>query len=224
MADIDVQRKGGASWLWWLLGLLVLALLIWALVEAFDDDDDEGLEGVEPPAAAVVVPEPGMPGMAAVPAAVTTYLTQCTPEGGAPEQEMSQDHQFTVGCLQQLREGMNALITQEQMANADVSQSFDRYTQTVQQLEQSGPTATTHANLTRDAAGIAVQVMQAMQTAWFAGNQEMQPAVDEVRQAAEGIQGDVPMLDQRDSVHGFFREAGDALRMMAENRAAMAPA
>lgn len=225
MADIDVERKGGMGWLWWLLGLIVLALVVWAIVEAMDTDEPEvGVTEPVPAVAPGVTPEPGVPGAAAMPAAVTTYLSQCTEQLGAPEGDMGLQHQFTVNCLQQLREGMNSLITQEQVANTDVSQQFDQYTGTVQQLQASDPSALTHANLTQDAASTAVEVMQAMQTAWFAGNQQVQTAVSEVRQAVQGIQQNVPMLEQRDSVQAFFREAGEALRMMAENRTVAAPA
>ena len=40
MADINVEKKGGSIWPW-ILGLLVAALLIWALKGMFDGDDDE---------------------------------------------------------------------------------------------------------------------------------------------------------------------------------------
>lgn len=36
MADINVERKGPSVWPW-VIGLLVLALLIWGLVEMFGD-------------------------------------------------------------------------------------------------------------------------------------------------------------------------------------------
>ena len=39
MADINVERKGPSIWPW-IVGLLVLALLIWALVEMFGGQDD----------------------------------------------------------------------------------------------------------------------------------------------------------------------------------------
>jgi hypothetical protein len=45
MADIDVQRKTGMGWLWWLLGLIVLALLAWWLLAP---DAEEDLAVVEP--------------------------------------------------------------------------------------------------------------------------------------------------------------------------------
>lgn len=40
MADIDVQRKGPSIWPW-IIGLLVLALIIWAVAEMVDTDDAE---------------------------------------------------------------------------------------------------------------------------------------------------------------------------------------
>lgn len=40
MADIDIERKSSMAWIWWLLGAIVLALLIW-MFAAGDDDDDE---------------------------------------------------------------------------------------------------------------------------------------------------------------------------------------
>jgi hypothetical protein len=38
VADINVERKGPSIWPW-IVGLIVLALLIWALVEMFGRED-----------------------------------------------------------------------------------------------------------------------------------------------------------------------------------------
>jgi hypothetical protein len=38
VADINVERKGPSIWPW-VVGLIVLALLIWALIEMFGRDD-----------------------------------------------------------------------------------------------------------------------------------------------------------------------------------------
>jgi hypothetical protein len=40
MADINVERKQRSIWPW-IVGLLVLALLIWLLASMFNGDDDE---------------------------------------------------------------------------------------------------------------------------------------------------------------------------------------
>lgn len=42
VADINVERKGPSVWPW-VVGLLVLALLIWALVEMFEGDAEPAL-------------------------------------------------------------------------------------------------------------------------------------------------------------------------------------
>ncbi len=59
MAKIPVEKKQQSSWIWWVLGLLAVAGLIWILVEAFDDEEDVDVgdvEEVEP------VPTPATPG------------------------------------------------------------------------------------------------------------------------------------------------------------------
>jgi hypothetical protein len=48
MANIPVERDTSRPWWIWLLGLLLLALLIWLLVELLSDDDDAELATVDP--------------------------------------------------------------------------------------------------------------------------------------------------------------------------------
>lgn len=65
MADINVERKGPSIWPW-IIGLLVLALLIWAIAEMVDTDEEqiagtETVEQVQEPAAAVPAPTPITP-------------------------------------------------------------------------------------------------------------------------------------------------------------------
>lgn len=59
MADINVERKGGMAWLWWILGLIVLALIVWWFLAAGDDDPDTA-EVVDPApvVAPITTPEP----------------------------------------------------------------------------------------------------------------------------------------------------------------------
>lgn len=61
MANIPVEKTGsGTPWWLWLLGLLLLALLIWFLIGAFDDDDEvavvDPVETVDPVEPAVEGP------------------------------------------------------------------------------------------------------------------------------------------------------------------------
>jgi hypothetical protein len=52
MADIKVERKGPKIWPW-IIGLIVLALLVWALMELFGRKDPGAVEG-QPAAAAPI--------------------------------------------------------------------------------------------------------------------------------------------------------------------------
>lgn len=72
MAEIRVEKKSSTAWIWWLLGLLVAALIIWAIVEAMDNDETgvatvpSVTEPMVPPAADPSAATPGT-GAAGIP-------------------------------------------------------------------------------------------------------------------------------------------------------------
>lgn len=68
MADIDVDRKSGTAWIWWIIGLIILILVIWAIREATGPDEPEVTTAPLAPAGAVVPPVPAE----AVPAGAVT--------------------------------------------------------------------------------------------------------------------------------------------------------
>ena len=75
MADINVERKGPSVWPW-IIGLLVLALLIWAIAEMVDTDETQvaEVEEVEPTGAPAAVPAPTMEPGAAQPVELATLM------------------------------------------------------------------------------------------------------------------------------------------------------
>lgn len=212
MADIDVERKGSPTWIWWILGLLVLGLILWALMGMGDDDEDVGV--VEP--APVVTPMAGDAGadMAAMPTEIQTFRAECTEMGGTPTDDMGLEHEFTVTCLQNLHQALAAITVRDTVGGVDVQQQLDDYHSTVTQLQESEPTATTHAATTREAAMGATRVMEGMRDAYFQASGEVQTAVQEAVGAAEGLNAQGQLLEQRDAVRGFFRESADALESM----------
>lgn len=220
MADIDVERKGPSIWPW-IIGLIVLALLIWLLVELFGGGRDA--DPLEQPVATAPVGEDtafGERGAGALPAEVQRYLAGCTEQTGAPEGEMGREHEFTVECLRQLRDGIEAVVRRDQIGETDVSQRLERYGEAVRELEESQPEATSHAQLTGRAARNGAEVLEAMGNARFSGEQRIQQAVSAASSAAGEVEAETALLEQREPVRTFFREAGQALRLMAQQQPA----
>jgi Na+-transporting methylmalonyl-CoA/oxaloacetate decarboxylase gamma subunit len=62
LADINVERRGPTVWAW-IIGLVILVLLIWAIAEIVDRQEKPAREVIE------VVPQPGTaaPATGAVP-------------------------------------------------------------------------------------------------------------------------------------------------------------
>ncbi len=80
MADINVERRGPSLWPW-IVGLIVLAVLIWALVEMFGTTGDPDV--IAPADTAVVDPFPAP----APPPAMTPPMpgdTLAPPAAGVP--------------------------------------------------------------------------------------------------------------------------------------------
>ncbi|CAN5280145.1 hypothetical protein BH23GEM4_BH23GEM4_18020 [soil metagenome] len=102
MADINVERREGANIWPWIIGLIVLALLIWALAEAFGGDDEvavepvpvENVEPLPPVAAPPAVAAIGLP-VAAILANPASYFGQ-TVSGEARVVEVPTDRGFWI--------------------------------------------------------------------------------------------------------------------------------
>lgn len=79
MADIDVERKSSMAWLWWLLGLLALALVAWLLLRG---DDEPEVAAVDPVAVPAAVPAAPPEPIAQGPLCVAQALSGTTPAIG----------------------------------------------------------------------------------------------------------------------------------------------
>lgn len=217
MADIDVERKETSIWPW-LIGLLVLALLIWALAELLsDDDDDVVIDEAAPvlvePAPVPVTPLPAeAPVAAAVPAAVREYMNTCTGDAGT----MTLDHQYTSNCIQSLAASVDALLQTPSVGGMDVSAQLADYRQKADRLVQSANTSEQHANLTREAFVSMSNLLNAVQDQRFPA---LDGQVNQLQQSAQAIAPRTLLLDQKDNVQRFFQQAGTLLSTMATNPA-----
>ena len=219
MADINVERKGPSIWPW-IIGLIVLALLIWALAEMLGGDRADTAAVVDDtvPRTTEVAPttttDPAMTGAAAgVPAAVQEFETFVAQRDASADAGLQ--HEYTSTGLQRLAAAIESLAQRHTTQAPAVQQSLQTMRQQADRLQQSDPTSTQHANMTRDAFTSAADALAALQREYHAGVSGLENEVNQVRQAAQGVQTTTPLLQQRDQIQTFFDRARTALLTIA---------
>lgn len=206
MADIDIQRKSGMGWLWWVLGLIVLALLAWWFLAADNEEVATDPTLTEQPAVEVA-PAPmagaSQTGTATTPA-VNEYMTACAER--APG-DMGLEHQYTSDCITRLVTAVEATLQGPSFSGVDAQaelqaarQAADRLTQTTQSTE--------HAGMTREAFASTAALLNRLQDERFPN---LDDQATRLEQTAQSIQTSAPLLEQRTAVQDYFRQAGDLL-------------
>jgi hypothetical protein len=208
VADINVERKGPSIWPW-IIGLIVLALLIWAIAEMVRTDDRAVTTA---PMAEEVTPAPApVTETATMPAATQQFVTTCVQNGA---QDMGREHEFTAECLRHLASAIEQTEQQTQQ-NVNVQQHTETMRQNAQQLEATPETSQQHSNFVREAALAASTAINQLHTAAPGQQQQMADPANRVRETAEAIRPGQTLLDQREETNRFFRAAGDALQQMS---------
>ncbi|MEX2569738.1 MAG: hypothetical protein WD737_00430 [Gemmatimonadota bacterium] len=203
MADIDIERKESAGMWWWILGLIAVALIAYLLATGLGDDE----VAIEEPIAAPVVEEPGPPldAAPAAPAAVQQYQQACA---AAEPGQMGLDHQYTSQCVQHLVDAIDAVVAQNQLETAQLSTRLEDARTAATNLAESAPEATMHSQLTRDAFTSIVAIFENVETDQFP---QLDERVGQLSSAAESVEPEGDLLEQREAVQQFFSEAGDLL-------------
>jgi hypothetical protein len=208
MADIDVQRRPPTTWIWVLLGLVVLALLLFWLLASTDPDRvavvDPALEPMPPAAPVEPVPLPPVAPVAPV-ASVQQYQEECAPR--QPE-TMALDHQYTATCIRTLAMALQDVLPQERRAAVEAELASAR--DAAQQLAVSPPDVVNHSQLARDGFTSLANAFTQVEQQWYPGL-----AAQQLRQTAESIDPAETLLEQRREVEQFFTRAGTALDRIA---------
>lgn len=212
MADIDVERKG-TSPLPWILGLILLALLAWALWSMLDDDDDGEVAVVPADTVADTTPIPPVAGGPAAGGDVVQRFQQsCT----QARQEMGAEHQFVADCLRQLADAADTVLSLPHAQGVNARGELEELRRRAQALEQSPPDATDHAALAAGGFTSAAALLDRMQREGFP---DLSGEATRIREAATALNAEGMLLEQRAEVQRFFDAAATALQRMM-----MAPA
>lgn len=218
MADIDIQRKRGGTWAW-VLGLVLLALLAWLLLELFDGDDEaEVVEAAVPAGTTPAAPAGPVPVLVvdpSVPApAVAAFVSHI--RGG--EAQMGKDHLYTAEGITRMATALRELVQAHRGLSPEArAQAGEFYTRAAA-LVASPDTMLAHADWVHAAAMDAAGVMEGLAEDVKGPVPELREQVAQVRAAAQAIDPDKDLLAQEEQVRGFFRQSADAMSMLVNPR------
>ncbi len=228
MADIRIEKKEkSSSILPWILGLLVAALAIWAIAEAFEEgeevlveDDTEIVEDVSDRGSEIVESgntytlidfedeSIGRDWMNYA-ADYETYTTNMTGDMGL-------DHEFSHNALMKLANTTAALATAHGLGNdVNVMAKKKMIMENANGITKD-PYATNHADMIKAAAMSISDILGQVQKAKYPG---LDGAVSEVRNAAMDITKETLTLNQKEDVRDFFGKARVAVKAMHDHDA-----
>jgi len=220
MADINIEEKRSTPVWAWIVGLLVIALLIWAVLWMMNGRTDE--QPITPPAEdpAVTAPATGeaaapigeAPDAAGQTAAMRGFMADCHQERSVAAEDPARVRDYAASCFQQLATSLQNM-SRRQGADSNVDQHTQALEAQARELRDSPAGSPQQATLTRQAALSASNALEAVQRAWFPEESAAANRVEQARQSAQQIQPAQPgqVLGH---VRTFFRQAGDALNAM----------
>ena len=195
---------------WVAAGAAALIVLVWGFAELLGPDEEIAL-GEPRPAGEPTEPATG----AALPPAVQSYLAFAQ----QPAVDMGVQHEYTAEALRRLAQALDGVAGRD----ADLEQGLAILRQNARRLEQSDWRSLEHADLTPQAFLSAASLLESIREARAPQAGMLRAQNTLVRQQAEAISADQPLLEQEQAVKGFFAEAGRALSGLAREVSAPAP-
>jgi hypothetical protein len=206
MAEIKIEKKK-PIWPWVILGLIILAVIIYFVMA--NDDEDELIE--EDNTEQVVTPmedneevepntwkEDNLSGEESV----SKYLTHID-----DKEKMGIDHQYSNQALIYL---INALENRAEEADINTEFEIQELKNNVSEIKED-PQDLSHANTINSVGRKIVSLMNKMQQEKFS---DISEDVQQVETALQNIEPSTPTLDQKNAVNSFYKEAGDVLQKM----------
>jgi hypothetical protein len=207
MTEIKIEKKK-TVWPWILLGLAILAVIIYFVVYYdFDEKTNEEYQGTESVATdeteQIGSKETNLIEVKENNSTVAAYVNFVD----ADKDKMGLHHAYTNEALLKLTAAINAMADE---VGYDVRADIEKVKEHAENITLM-PFETTHANSIRKASDILTNVLQNIQKAKYPG---LTNEVAELRKASESINPDVLTLEQRNEVKTFFRKASELLKKM----------
>lgn len=199
MAEIKIEKKKPV-WPWILLGVLIIALLIWFIGRDDDEDQEEIMEDVTEQ---VDTTDQIDNDKSDSPEALEMY-TDYIRKG---EDKMGLDHEYTHQAFTHL---IKALEETAEANNYDLQQDLDSVNVKIDRIQRD-PMSLNHANLIKDGFQSISNVFTNMQQAKFP---DLDGEVAQLQQYANNLNVNKKTLEQKNIVKGFFDEAEQLLTEM----------
>ncbi|HUE97336.1 MAG TPA: hypothetical protein VMN39_11795 [Longimicrobiaceae bacterium] len=208
MADINIERREGAPWWLWALGLVIIGLIVFWLASAMGGEERVAMDdpAAYPVETALVTPmEPAEP---AVSPAVQSFIERCAP---AQPRQMGLDHQYTSGCIHDLVAALEQTTQGTATSTPAIEEAMTAARESADRLSESAAAETQHTSMTQNAFDSIVTVFERLQAERYP---TLESHVGQLSQTAGSIDAGQPLLDQRDAVQSFFSQASDALAIV----------
>lgn len=198
MAEIKIEKRKPI--LPWIIGLILLALLVFLLVRDNGDAEDAGAATDTTQNSGLSPTEPTA--TSSNDNAVSEYINYIN-----SGETIDKDHRFINGALERLTRAVEAKAAQ---TGYTVETDLSRIREFANNITEDAG-ATTHAGkISQSATGLA-DVMTNLQRAKFSNlNNEAQ----EVQQASASIKPEVLTLEQKEPIRQFFEKSGQLLQQM----------
>lgn len=202
MAEINIERKKGKKPVWpWILGLLLLAGIIWAISDSDDEPQLDEVAAVEEPyAEESVAAEPQSNVLENEPTEIADFVSYVNTT--EVKERMGLDHVVTSEALMRLSQAL------KELGEEDYSQQINDIQQTAQQI-QTDPESLKHADRVNNAFSKAADVLMQIKENRFPETAESE--VQELQEIAREIEDGQPLLEQKEEVKSFFENAAQVV-------------
>ncbi len=208
MAEIHIERKERTTWPWIVLGLILLSLLAWWLLSQRGDRD--GFTVLQDTTGQVVDTAGGTTADMRdnAPEDVSSFV-RWTDEHRA-RQDQDTTHAYTADGIRRLAAAIESLADRDTSGMEALRPRVDSIRGLADALERDW-NSPNHAQHARQAFLESSELMDHLRTQRYPNSAN---DVTMARQAAQNVQPDRPLLEQRAQVQQFFDRAATALQTM----------
>lgn len=204
MAEIKIEKRKSPVWPWILLAVLVIAAVIW-----WSGDDEPDVVNTEEVVDVGRENDTDFDNFREDSQGndVQAFVSYIETNGN----KIGLSHKYSHDALTHLADALEAIVSENNvdLENQDALKEIRDHADQLKETTSS----TQHANILAKASTKAVDIMQNLGDSY----PEINGQIEEVRSAAEAINPNAMLTNQKENVHKFFNESAETLEAMIED-------